>query len=199
MLQATEATERTILSVIEERPNLYLGLGIAMVVAGVAAIVLPWLATLAAEALLGAILVVGGVAAGVHGVSARRGNGVALHLVGAALYVVVGALLLLFPVAGVVALTLVIGAFFLAEGVLRLVQAVRLRGRPGVGWLAAGGVLALVLAVLILAAWPFSAAWTLGILLGIDLVFGGWWLISLARTARRRQAPAGGEPGPAAG
>jgi uncharacterized membrane protein HdeD (DUF308 family) len=199
MLQATEATERTILSVIEERPNLYLGLGIAMVVAGVAAIVLPWLATLAAEALLGAILVVGGVAAGVHGVSARRGNGVALHLVGAALYVVVGALLLLFPVAGVVALTLVIGAFFLAEGVLRLVQAVRLRGRPGVGWLAAGGVLALVLAVLILAAWPFSAAWTLGILLGIDLIFGGWWLGSLARTARHRQAPARGEHGPAAG
>lgn len=185
MREPIAPTERTLLSVIEERPRFYLGLGIALVIAGAAAILLPYLATLAAEALLGAILVVAGVALGTHGFSAK-GHGGTLHLVGAALYVALGVLLLLFPVAGIVTLTVLVAAFFLAEGVLRLVQAARLWGLPGAGWLLGGGLLAVALAIVILVALPGSAAWTLGVLLGIDLLFSGGWLIWLSRVARRR-------------
>jgi len=91
---------------------------------------------------------------------------------------------------GLVTLTYVLIAFFLIDGLTMVFLAVahrrELSGRWQ--WLAFNGVIDLILAVIILGGLPASAAWALGLLLGIDLVFGGASLIAMALAAKNAQA-----------
>jgi uncharacterized membrane protein HdeD (DUF308 family) len=100
--------------------------------------------------------------------------------------VLAGGVLLSNPAAGVATLTYVLIAFFLIDGVLIIVMAFEHR-RELVGrweWMMLGGVMDLVLAGIILAGLPGTLAWALGLLVGIDLLFGGTALIAMALQAR---------------
>jgi uncharacterized membrane protein HdeD (DUF308 family) len=103
-----------------------------------------------------------------------------------ALGIVVGIVLIGWPVSGVISLTLVLIAFFIIEGILSILFALEhkraLSGRWG--WLVVNGVIDLFLAGVIVAGLPGTAAWALGLIVGIDLVFGGMALITMALHAR---------------
>jgi uncharacterized membrane protein HdeD (DUF308 family) len=91
---------------------------------------------------------------------------------------------LIYPLRGVLTLTLVLATFFLAEGAAKIMMAVQLRSTPKWGWLLVSGLLALLLGVLIWVEFPSTAAWVLGVLLGIDLLFSGVVLVMLALAYR---------------
>jgi uncharacterized membrane protein HdeD (DUF308 family) len=99
--------------------------------------------------------------------------------------VVAGILLIAFPIAGTLTLTLVLAGFFTAEGVLRIVRAVQHRGMARWGFLLFDGIVTLALGVLILAQWPGSSVWLLGLLLGVHLLVGGMSMLLLATAAGR--------------
>jgi len=92
-----------------------------------------------------------------------------------------GIVLLLRPLSGVLSLTLVLIAFFVIEGVASIMFA-QLSGRWG--WMLASGIIDLILATIILAGLPGTAAWAIGLLVGINMVFGGSALIAMALHAR---------------
>jgi uncharacterized membrane protein HdeD (DUF308 family) len=143
--------------------------GILASLAGVAAIAVPAVASVTTAISIGCLPVVVGITMAVHAMWHRpvlRGQEALLSLV-AGLY------LLALPLHGTVTLTFVLAAWFLASGVLRTAIAVRWRGAPGVGFQVTGGVLSAVLGVLIAASLPSSAAWALGPLVGVDLIFRG--------------------------
>ncbi len=98
-----------------------------------------------------------------------------------------GIILLVNPIAGLATLTYVLIAFFVIDGILNIVMAIEhrreLSGRWE--WMLFGGIVDLVLAGIILAGLPGTLAWALGLLVGIDLLFGGAALIAMAMTARR--------------
>jgi uncharacterized membrane protein HdeD (DUF308 family) len=100
--------------------------------------------------------------------------------------VVVGLLLLASPVRGALSLTLVLVAFFIIEGVVSIMFALdhkrELSGQWG--WMLASGIVDLILALMIFAGLPSTAAWAIGLLVGINLVFGGVALTSMALHAR---------------
>ena len=104
--------------------------------------------------------------------------------------------LLVWPVQGVVSLTLVLIAFFLVDGIVSIVLAVehrrQLSGRWG--WILVSGIIDLVLAGIIFAGLPGAAAWAIGLLFGIDMVFAGASLIAVALAARRDAHAATGAP-----
>ena len=108
-------------------------------------------------------------------------------MISAAVAVLAGGILLANPLAGVATLTYVLIAFFLIDGVLIIVMAFEhrreLSGRWE--WMMLGGVMDLVLAGIIIAGLPGTLAWALGLLVGIDLVFGGFSLIGMAMSARQ--------------
>ena len=161
-----------------------LALGIGLIALGLLDIALPVIATLAIGIFVGWLLLIGGVAQILHAFSARGWQGFALHLVGGVLYLLVGGWMILNPLLGALALTLLLAAFLLVQGVFQIALALRIRPARGWGWPLASGVVTLLLAVLIYAGWPSSALWVIGLLVGIHLLMSGVALTMLALAAR---------------
>lgn len=153
--------------------------GIAFVMLGALALAFSVMTTLASVFVFGWILAFAGILEAVHAFKLPRWSGVLLELLVAILYVVVGVLMIVRPAAGALSLTLLIGAFFLAGGLFRIVAAVA--GRPpNWGWLLVSGIVTLLLGLLIVGEWPASGLWIIGMFLGIDLLFSGTSLIMFA-------------------
>jgi uncharacterized membrane protein HdeD (DUF308 family) len=160
--------------------------GIVLLVLGAVAIVVPPIATLAVTIFLGWLLLIGGIVGLISTVWMRAAPGFTWSLISAILGIVAGGILIFWPVGGVLSLTVVMIAFFWIEGIASILFALdhrrQLSGRWG--WMLASGVVDLILGVIILSGLPGSAAWAIGLLLGINLVFGGAALISMALAAR---------------
>jgi len=176
---------------IHEHWKTFLAEGILLVVLGLAAIVVPPLAGLAATVFFGWMLVFAGVAGILFTLRARRAPGFGWALLSALVAVVAGGILLWNPLRGLVTLTYVLTAFFIVDGLVMIVNAIahrrELSGRWE--WMMLNGVLDLGLAAIVLSGMPGTLAWALGLLLGIDLLFGGTSLIAMALKARSESAP----------
>ena len=170
--------------------RLYLTEGIILVVLGLAAIALPMLAGLAATIYFGWILIIGGVVGLIATLRAREAPGFGWALLSAILALAAGALLLWNPMQGLVTLTYVLIAFFIIDGAAMIFFAIAHRRELSQRWewILINGFVDLLLAALILTGLPGAFAWALGLLLGIDLVFGGASLIAMALAARQTTA-----------
>ncbi|HKW53256.1 MAG TPA: HdeD family acid-resistance protein [Stellaceae bacterium] len=175
---------------LHEHWRLLLVEGIILVLLGMAAIVLPPVAGLAITIFIGWLFLIGGVVGVVATTSARHAPGFGWSLLSAVVALLAGAVLLWNPLQGLLTLTYVLIAYFIVDGVLMIAYAIahrrELSGRWE--WLMLNGVIDLVLAALILSGLPGSSAWALGLLVGIDLVFGGCSLIAMALAARQPAA-----------
>jgi uncharacterized membrane protein HdeD (DUF308 family) len=167
----------------------YLFLGVVLVLGGLAAIAFPFLSTIAAKIALGWIFLVSGGVAIVHAFTAGKWQGFFLNLLIGILYVVTGGYLVLLPLSGVLTLTILVAALFLADGLLEVIMAFRIRPHEGWGWVLISGLAAIALGVMIGLQLPNSATWAIGLLVGIKMIFAGWSFISLAIGGHRSQAP----------
>jgi uncharacterized membrane protein HdeD (DUF308 family) len=161
-----------------------LALGIALIVLGMIAIGDVVLFTVVSVVFIGWMLVFQGVIEAVQAFRHRRGTYLFFHVVSAVLSVVVGILLLSNPTAGAVVLTLVLSIYFIVGGLFRIIAAGATRIHSW-GWMVLNGVITLALGILVLAHWPSSAMWVLGLFIGIDFIVGGWSRVMLALAARR--------------
>lgn len=161
--------------------------GILLAVLGLAAMIVPPLASLAVTIFIGWMFLISGIAGLALTFWARAMPGFWWSLISAALAVLAGGILLARPVQGVLTLTIVVGAYFLAEGVTTIMYALEhrreLSGRWS--WLLVAGLLDIAVALLIISGLPGSAEWAIGLLAGINLLFGGASLIGMALAARR--------------
>jgi uncharacterized membrane protein HdeD (DUF308 family) len=166
----------------------YLIEGILLVVLGAAAILVPNWATLTVTIFLGWIFLVSGIAGLITTFWLRRAPGFWWSLLSAVLAIVIGALLIGWPVGGAISLTLALLVYFAMEGIFSIMFGLEhqrsLSGRWG--WLVLNGVIDLFLVGVILVGLPNIAAWVLGLLVGIDLVYGGSALMALSLTARTK-------------
>jgi len=98
--------------------------------------------------------------------------------------------LLLWPISGTISLTLVLIAFFIIEGIVSIMYAIDHRNQLSGqwGWMLLSGIIDLILAAIIFAGLPGTAAWALGLLVGINMLFGGAALIAMALAARKPQS-----------
>jgi uncharacterized membrane protein HdeD (DUF308 family) len=176
---------------IHDHWKTFLAEGILLVVLGLAAIVLPPLAGLAATVILGWMLVFAGIAGILFTWRARQAPGFGWALLSAFVALAAGGMLLWDPLQGLLTLTFVMTAFFIADGVVTIVYAIahrrELSGRWE--WMLMNGLLDLGLAAIVVSGMPGTLAWALGLLLGIDLLFGGASLIAIALRARAETNP----------
>jgi uncharacterized membrane protein HdeD (DUF308 family) len=147
--------------------------GILALLTGIAAIIVPIVATITTALFIGWILVFSGAVMSWHALTQRSSGRNWSRVAQALLTLLVGLYLVVFPINGALSLTLLLVIWFAGIGALELYGAYRLRGVPGAGWLLFNGVVSIVLAVLIAASLPSSAAWAIGLLVGINLVFWG--------------------------
>jgi uncharacterized membrane protein HdeD (DUF308 family) len=104
----------------------------------------------------------------------------------AIIYVIAGVWLIVNPVSGTITLTWVLAIFFLMLGLFRILAGVAGRGTmPNSGWTIVNGFLAVIIAVMVLADLPSSAAWAIGLLVGIQLLFDGIMMISAGMAAKK--------------
>jgi uncharacterized membrane protein HdeD (DUF308 family) len=173
-------------SAIHTHWGLFLAEGIILVVLGLAAIVLPPIATIAFTIIIGWIFLVSGLVGLVTTFWARHAPGFWWALISAIIGIAAGIVLLLWPISGAVSLTLVLIAFFVIEGIVSIMYAVehrnQLTGRWA--WMLVSGIIDLILAGIIFFGLPGTAFWALGLLVGINMVFGGAALIAMALAAR---------------
>ena len=163
----------------------FLALGIVLLLAGAAAIAFPLLSTIAAKIGLGWIFLVGGAVLTIHAFSIKQWSGFLWSVLIGVLYLVAGGWLAFFPFTGIITLTLLVAALFLAEGVLEAMMAIRVRPHEGWGWLLLSGLVAIAVGVLIASELPSSATWAIGLLAGINLLSTGVSFVVLALAGRR--------------
>ena len=159
--------------------------GIIFVLLGFLAIALPGISKLSTELFIGWLLVFGGVVQLFRTFRSRHAPGFVGSLLTGILYTVFGVLLVLFPIAGILSLTILLTFFFIAEGVAKIYLAFQWRTFSRWGWLLLSGCIALILAFLIWSGWPSTAYWVLGLLVGINMLFFGVTLIALSLSLPR--------------
>jgi uncharacterized membrane protein HdeD (DUF308 family) len=171
---------------VREHWKAFLFEGILLAILGLAAIIVPPLAGLAVTIFLGWMFLISGIAGLVLTFWARQMPGFWWSLISAVLAVGVGIILLARPVQGVLTLTIVVGAYFLAEGITSIMYALEHRRELSErwSWMLFAGLLDILIAVMIIAGLPGSAEWAVGLLVGINLLFGGASLIGMALAAR---------------
>ena len=172
---------------VREHWKAFLFEGILLAVLGLAAIIVPPLASLAVTIFLGWMFLISGIAGLALTFWARQMPGFWWSLISAALAVLAGLILLARPVQGTLTLTIVVGAYILAEGVTTIMYALEHRRELSErwSWLLVAGIVDIVIAGLIIAGLPDSALWAVGLLVGINLLFGGASLIGVALAARK--------------
>jgi uncharacterized membrane protein HdeD (DUF308 family) len=181
-----EQIQRRVAASLHEHWVLFLVEGIVLMVLGLIAIVVPPIATLAVEILFGWLFLISGIMGLITTFWMRQAPGFWWALLSAVLGIGAGLVLLAWPLSGVLSLTLVLIVFFTIEGVASIMFALEhkseLSGRWG--WMLASGIVDLVVAGIVLTGLPGTAAWAIGLLVGINMVFGGSALIAMAMHAR---------------
>lgn len=101
-------------------------------------------------------------------------------LISGLVYIVVGAAMILLPLASLSVITLVLGVALLVGGILRLLVAITMRKEPGSAWRFFNAAVSLVLGCMVVWSWPASSLWFVGTVIAVEMIFSGWSLLFLA-------------------
>ena len=171
---------------VREHSKFFLAEGVILVLLGALAIFLPLFATVTITIILGWIFLASGIVGLITTFGARLAPGFWWSLASALIALAVGFVLLVEPITGALSLTLVLIVFFTVEGIASIMYALEhrreLSGRWE--WMLISGIVDLLLAGIIFAGFPGTAAWALGLLVGINMIFGGVALVGIAAHAR---------------
>ena len=164
-------------------------LGASLVVLGTVALGSVVVASLAAAAVIGVLLLLGGAAEAVGAFWCRGWSGFFLELLSGVLSIVVGLLFLRAPADALAALTLLLACFLMVGGFFKIVTAAVYRFAAW-GWSLAGGIIDVILGQMIWQEWPASGLWVIGLFVGINLLFRGFNWIALGLALRSLPRPA---------
>jgi uncharacterized membrane protein HdeD (DUF308 family) len=120
-----------------------------------------------------------------HAFQVRKWRNITWEVLTAALFFLTGILFLANPFSGALALTVLLGLFFLIHGSFKVLFAMAWRHRPGWGWILASGSLSLILGIMVILGLPGTAVWFIGLILGIDLIFTGITSMTLGSKLKR--------------
>jgi uncharacterized membrane protein HdeD (DUF308 family) len=172
-------------AVLKRTSGWSIALGVLMIIAGIIAMFAPWEAGLVITIVVGWSAIFNGVAQIIFGVRTHGGWHVLLEVLLGIIYIIAGIYLLMHPVGGLLALTLILASFLLVYGVFALILAFRIKPRGGWGWVLFDGIITIVLGILIWAHWPFNSDWVVGTLFGISIFMSGITRLMMSLALRK--------------
>jgi uncharacterized membrane protein HdeD (DUF308 family) len=175
----------TLLELKDTRWGWWLTIGIILVIIGLILMGSPFITGIVSVLVFGSFLLIAGLVQIVAAFLEKDSEHFWLHLITAALTVVIGILMLLNPKATLLAVTLLIAAFLLADGLFRIIGALSVKFEGWV-WFLIGGLVSVLLGILILLHWPLTSLWVLGLFIGIDFLVAGWSLVMIALLSKRK-------------
>ncbi|MFP3921792.1 MAG: HdeD family acid-resistance protein [Dichotomicrobium sp.] len=177
--------ERLEHTIYENRTPLML-MGVALVLLGLVALVYPLTTAIVVKIMMGWILLIAGISEIIFSFSTTKWSEFFLELLVGLVFTIAGVWLAFFPLTGILTLTVLLALAFLARGVLEIISAFRMRPLDGWGWLLVAGIVGVLVGLFILVEFPSSAAWAIGLLVGVNLIASGIAYISLAYSAKQR-------------
>lgn len=184
--QPYAASPAMLKAAVAEHRYWFMFAGVCLIILGIFAIAFPFATTIAAKVFLGWIFLIGGLVQLFQAFSTQKWSSFFFNLLVGVLYAIAGGWLAFFPLTGIVTLTVFLAAMFIAQGILEVVMAFRLRQQEGWGWVLVSGLVAFAVGALIFGRLPTSAVWAVGLLVGINMISSGWAYFFLALAAGRR-------------
>lgn len=164
---------------VKKNWGLILFVGVLFIIGGISAISYPWIWTGGVVLMLGWVILVSGIFRFVDAFATMKQGGFIWKIMGSLFYILAGIFILKFPLTGAVTLTLIIGMFFIIEGISKTAFAAEIKPFKGWIWAMFDGVLTILFGILVLAFLGNATLWLIGLLLGIKLLFAGWDLVYL--------------------
>lgn len=161
-----------------------IALAVLMIIVGIIAMLAPWEFGLVIALVVGWSAIFNGVAQIIYGFRTHGGWHVALEIILGIIYIIAGVYLLMHPVGGLLALTLILACFLLVYGVFALMLAFRIKPLKGWGWVLFDAIVTILLGILIWAHWPFNSDWVVGTLFGISIFMSGITRLMVALALR---------------
>jgi uncharacterized membrane protein HdeD (DUF308 family) len=161
-----------------------IAVGILMIVAGIIAVAKAELAGLFVVIVIGWMAIFNGVMQIVYAFSHEARHRWLEAILGL-IYIIAGTYLLMHPVGGLLALTLLIACFLLVYGIFALILAFRMRPAPGWGWVLFDAFVTILLGLLIYIHWPGTSDFTIGTLFGISFIISGVSRLMVSLAVRR--------------
>jgi uncharacterized membrane protein HdeD (DUF308 family) len=162
-----------------------LAFGILSIILGTIGLGMTFGLTLASVLFFGVLLVVGGVFQVFDAFKCKGWKSTLWHVLIALLYIAAGAVMIFDPILASVTLTLVLGWILIVVGVMRGIIAFQLRPAAGWWWPLLAGVISVVLGAMILAKWPATGLWVIGLFVAVELILHGWSYVFVALAARK--------------
>jgi len=163
-----------------------LGLGILFVIFGCIGLSMTAGLTVFSMFFLGVLMVIGGVSQIIDVFKSTHWKAVLWHALIAILYIFGGVVVIYDPLLASTMLTAMIAGMLIVIGITRFLMAITLRHQKGAGWLFFAGLIAILLGVEILAQWPWSGLWVIGLFIAVEMLVNGWTYIFIALGMRRR-------------
>ena len=163
--------------------------GILTMILGLLAIGSPYFFGTMVSMMVAFMLIGSGVAQTIYAFQAGSlGRGIMKFLFGG-LTVIVGIVMVGQPGLALATLTMILGVYFLVDGITTITAAFHVKPEQGWTWLLFNGVVTLVLAWMIIGEWPLSGVWAIGILVGVRLLFSGMTMLTLGSAGRMATKP----------
>ena len=157
-----------------------LGLGILFIVLGLIGLGMTASITIISVLFFGILLIVAGISQIIDVFKSKHWHASLWHILVALCYLIAGGIFIYDPLLASTILTSFIASILIVIGVFRVMMAFSLRENSGWGWILLAGLIAIALGGLILAQWPWSGLWVIGMFIAIDLLIAGWTYILLA-------------------
>jgi uncharacterized membrane protein HdeD (DUF308 family) len=163
-----------------------IALGIIYIIAGLIALGSVVMATVVSVFVVGIMMLIAGVAEVINAFQVKSWGKFLFWLLLGVLYIVAGFVTFENPLLAAALLTLLLGVALVASGVMRIILAFSMKvGTPRI-WVILSSIITLLLGLVILAHWPVSSLYILGLFLGIDLILAGVGWISVGSGLKAR-------------
>jgi len=154
--------------------------GFFLIILGCVAIAMPLMFSATIEMMLAILFIIGGVGGVLRAVSVKKLPGRGISIILYLLFIVVGFFLIKRPMAGIMTLSVILATCFIVSGVFKVVFALTMKRVKRWGWSLLDGLISIALGGIVFAEWPYSAAWFIGLLVGIRFIFLGNAMIMIA-------------------
>jgi uncharacterized membrane protein HdeD (DUF308 family) len=186
MSASNETAVPAVFGALKKNWGWLLALGIVSIVLGTIGLYMTFALTLATVLFFGALILVGGVLQLIQAFSCKGWKGALGHVLIGLLYIVAGIVILKDPLLASGVLTLVLAGILIAVGVIRITMGIQHRkAASGWYWPVLSGVVSILLGGMIVAHWPVSGLWVIGLFVAIELILNGWSYVFVAVAARR--------------
>ena len=165
-----------------------LGLGLVLLLAGMIGIAAPYFTSKFVVKAIGLLFLLGGIANVASALQMRGERAIGPTALTGVLMAICGGLFVFRTDAGVDAITLILGIFFLVQGVFKVIGAFYVRPDPVWTWLLVDGSITCLLGGIVLAGWPDKSFSIIGLIVGISLLFSAASVLSIAFYLKRIDA-----------